>query len=275
MSNERTDEFLSWRGRLDQPDALPEQGLDNHEASWQRLAERLRETPRRLTGYWVAAACLLLALIPAIRLIHPRSPAVALRPPVPVTRHTSVRQQALAEKVAAGSLPVADPINARSHLLNTPPAPHSFPLLLPTPRTELPLLSSAVTSASSRTVPPLQSSPVPSNGLFSNGLSPDSIIAPTAPPTINPAAVPVPGIRPATDSHQLMALLPVPKKQLKVVYYNEISNPSGPSPSTAARVPGFLKFSMGRSGSPAAAGDPVEQPDNDHGLIIRLITQNH
>ena len=242
MSNERTDEFLSWRGRLDQPDALPEQGLDNHEASWQRLAERLGEKPRRrMTSYWVAAACLLLAVIPAVRFLHPRSTAIALRPPAPVTRHTLVRQQALAEKVANRPLPVepaAPPVVPRAE----PPVPSS--VALPTPR------------------------PAPR-------LAPDSIIGPTVNPTITASAITAPDINPATDSHQLMALVPAPKKQLKVVYYNEISNPSGPSPSTAARAPGFLKLSIGRFGSPTAGGDPVEQPDNDPVLTIRLMPQNH
>jgi hypothetical protein len=90
MSNEKPDEFLSWRGRLGQPDALPEQGLDNPEATWERLNARLGETrpgesarsggivPDRKTTagkhrhrvyrYGIAVAFLLLALIPAARL---------------------------------------------------------------------------------------------------------------------------------------------------------------------------------------------------------------
>ena len=121
MSNEKTDEFLSWRGRLDQPDALPEQGLDNHEASWQRLAERLREKPRRrVTGYWVAAACLLLALIPAVRLFHPRTRVIALRP--------AARQRTLVQKITAQPLAVEHPVTP------PPPAiPAGFPCRQPPP----------------------------------------------------------------------------------------------------------------------------------------------
>lgn len=230
MSKEKTDEFLSWRGRLDQPDALPEQGLGNHEASWQRLAERLREKPRRrVTGYWVAAACLLLVLIPAIRLFHPRPPATAFRTQVPVTRHTSVGQQAFVEKVAANPLPVERPVTPLARALNPPPTSH------------------------------------PSSRPAS-----DSIIAPTALPAIT-----VPDIKPATDSHQLIARLPAVKKQLKVVYYNELSNPSAPSPSTAARTSGFLKFSLERFGSPTTAGDQEAQPNNDPALTIKLIPKNN
>jgi hypothetical protein len=82
MSNERTDEFLKWRGLLDQPDARPDQVLDDREATWQKLADRLGEHRRnRLYGYRIAAACLLFALIiPAVRLFQDRhSAAVNLR----------------------------------------------------------------------------------------------------------------------------------------------------------------------------------------------------
>lgn len=222
MSNERTDEFLTWRGRLDQPDALPEQGLDNHEASWQCLAERLREKPRRrMTGYWVAAACLLLALIPAVHFFHPRPTVIALRP--------TARQRTLVQKIADKPLTVEHPVSARSRVL--------------TPRIKVFKMN---------TFPPLN-----------------------APPAITAEAIAVPDIQPAADTHQLMALLPVPKKQLKVVYYNEISNPAGPSPSTASSLPAFLKYSMGRSGSPVSGGDQAAQPDNGPTLTIKLIPKNN
>jgi len=83
MLNERPDEFLSWRGRLAAPDALPDQGLDDKEVSWERLAERLREKPRRRIGYWIAAACLLLALIPATHFFRDRPARLAGHHPVP------------------------------------------------------------------------------------------------------------------------------------------------------------------------------------------------
>jgi hypothetical protein len=98
MSNERTDEFLKWRSLLDQPDARPDQVLDDREATWQKLADRLGEHRRnRLYGYRIAAACLLFALIiPAVRLFQDRhSTAVNLRA-VPAARPVAaaaVRQQ--------------------------------------------------------------------------------------------------------------------------------------------------------------------------------------
>jgi hypothetical protein len=81
MSNERIDEFLSWRKKLDDPAGV--EGLDDHEATWERLMEKFREAPRRrpFFGYRLAAACVLLALIPAIRMLRGRPvPSVTMRP---------------------------------------------------------------------------------------------------------------------------------------------------------------------------------------------------
>jgi hypothetical protein len=92
MSNEKTNEFLSWRGQLTTPDALPGQNLDDREQSWQRLADRLQKEPRRRgIAWWIAAACLIFAFFPATlffrdRPTHPTH--LARRPPVrrePVT----------------------------------------------------------------------------------------------------------------------------------------------------------------------------------------------
>lgn len=164
MPNEIPDEFATWRSRLRQPDALPEQGLDDKEAAWDKLFLRLSEKPRlRVFGYRLAAACLLLTLIPVSYLFHGRGdtgavrrmvsppvapvvpvapvapaappairPAEALRPvnPLPVTRRTRPRPA-----------PVAPPALAK-----TAPAPASSPavaLTLPPPVTTpaLPVVS--------------------------------------------------------------------------------------------------------------------------------------
>ncbi|MBS1660788.1 MAG: hypothetical protein JST68_07030 [Bacteroidetes bacterium] len=115
MSNERPDEFFSWRSRLNAPEALPEQGLENKDITWDRLSQRLHERPRRRrAGYWIAAACLLLALIPAARFLHHLpQPAV---PPAIVTSPTAVNPQSPAanpKPVIANPLPaveLAEPI---------------------------------------------------------------------------------------------------------------------------------------------------------------------
>ncbi|HVS96938.1 MAG TPA: hypothetical protein VHE54_10640 [Puia sp.] len=74
MPNERKDEFLSWRSRLDPMEGIPGQGLDDRELTWARLMDRLRGKPRRrLPVYAIVAACLLLLTIPAARFFHGRS----------------------------------------------------------------------------------------------------------------------------------------------------------------------------------------------------------
>jgi hypothetical protein len=74
MSNEKIDDFLAWRGRLDHPQGVPGHGLDDHEATWERLMDKISETPRRrrFFGYQLIAACLLLVLIPAVRFFQDR-----------------------------------------------------------------------------------------------------------------------------------------------------------------------------------------------------------
>ncbi|WP_431212788.1 hypothetical protein ACQ86N_45195 [Puia sp. P3] len=70
MSNEKHDEFSSWRSLLGSRDALPEHGLDSRDHSWEKLNRRIGNgpvvrRPRRHLIYWIAAACLLLMLAPA------------------------------------------------------------------------------------------------------------------------------------------------------------------------------------------------------------------
>jgi hypothetical protein len=120
MSNERPDDFLSWRRTLSQPDALSEHGLEDRELSWEKLAERLRDKPRRRwTGYWIAAACLLLALVPAARLFrdhHPRAES-----PRPTALRSTALRPATLRPVALP--PVALP-SAALHPAAHPATPH-------------------------------------------------------------------------------------------------------------------------------------------------------
>lgn len=85
MSNERIDEFLPWRSRLDASEGVPGHGLADREASWERLMDRLKKRPRgkRFWGYRIAAACLLLALIAAARLFQDRHDRVVVVRPAP------------------------------------------------------------------------------------------------------------------------------------------------------------------------------------------------
>ena len=101
MSNEKIDDFLAWRGRLDHPQGVPGHGLDDHEATWERLMDKISETPRRrrFFGYRLIAACLLFALIPGVRFfqdrhnhllsIHPVEPKRVVSP-IPVVAPVAI-----------------------------------------------------------------------------------------------------------------------------------------------------------------------------------------
>jgi len=76
MSNERPDEFAGWAGRLEEPGGLAGQGLADKEVSWEKLHSRLGNPSRRrrFSGYRVAAACLLMVLMPAVFILRDRKP---------------------------------------------------------------------------------------------------------------------------------------------------------------------------------------------------------
>jgi hypothetical protein len=145
MSNERPDDFLSWRRTLSQPDALSEHGLEDKEISWEKLAERLREKPRRRwTGYWIAAACLLLALVPVAHLFrdHPRAGSqrpTAMRPAAmrptslpPVAPPAAMRETALptltARHITLTRRPSVAALPRPARLFSTPPITPAGPL---------------------------------------------------------------------------------------------------------------------------------------------------
>jgi hypothetical protein len=228
MSNERTDEFLKWRGLLDQPDARPDQVLDDREATWLKLADRLGERRRnRLSGYRIAAACLLFVLlIPAARLFQDRHGAagtVPSRQPVrqlPPVSTTAVRQQRVPAGNAAASGSVAASGNvaksggvAKSNSTATSDGVvRSGMDLLARPadrrtdRNRLPLLANVLLSPAPIAAAPLDSAIQSSLSQPSQGVR-----------------EPLSGMPPALRA-----------KELKVVHQNEIRWGNTPSPAVSA-----------------------------------------
>jgi hypothetical protein len=231
MSNERPNEFLSWRGQLTAPDALPEQGVDDREQSWQRLAERLQKQPRRRgIAWWIAAACLILAFFfPASHLFRARPTRfnrVAQRPPVQRQPVTFTQQQRVTR------LQPAVTRQAPAHRSATALATSRHPLLLASARASLSPLTAFV-------------------------------------PAISAPAIAAPVYSPA-----LPAPLSAPKKQLKVVCYNEINNPASPPQQIAGRESEFFRISLGRMPNLGSA-DPTAQPNDAPFLTIKLIPKNN
>jgi hypothetical protein len=243
MSRERTDEFLKWRGLIDQPDACPDQVLDDKEATWQKLAERLGERRRnRLSGYRIAVACLLFALliIPAARLFQdrhgvagvlgrrqpgqqlPRVATSVVRRPHAVTVTTSRDADGVAREV--------DGIVKTSAATTSGGKAASAPARR-TNRNRLPLLAAIRVSPALIVAAPPDSA---SQSLLSR-----------------PSQVSLPGVRSSPRT-----------KELKVVHQNEIRGGSIPSPSVGATSSHpLIKILLRSSGQqPAPASSTTEDP---------------
>jgi hypothetical protein len=233
MSNERTDEFLKWRGLVDQSDDRPDQVLNDKEATWQKLAERLGERRRdRLSGYRIAAACLLFALIvPAARLFQDRhsvagtpgirrraTPSDLQRTAVPASA-AAVRKQPAPVVTTMAALPASTP---RPRFLREDQAKGHTPkaLFANTDRTHFPLLANIASL-------------------------PSPIMA--APP--DPASQ-----RPIPQ--------PSRTKELRVVHQNEIRGGNMPSPSVGATSGDpFINILLHSSRQqPASSPPPTEDP---------------
>ena len=227
MSNEKIDDFLSWRGRLDDPQGVPGQGLDDHEATWERLMDGIRETPRRrrVFGYRLAAACLLLALIPAVRFFQDRP-----------TRIVSIRSAE--RKRVLTPIPVAPPAATSQNPLSA--------------------ASQASAVAAARREKPSKPLPKEPHGMPRPQEQQHEPLA--ALPT-SPAAVTV--TPPDTGIAQLTAK-PLKNKALRVVHINELSGRDGPEPAvTASDVQRHFEIFLSPSHSrlvlppPPPAADPV------------------
>ena len=287
-------EGAGWSSRLEEPGALPGVGLTDKEAAWDKLYDRLRETPRRRTlpWLWAAAACLLLALIPAAFFLREKRAGTSSREPKVATR-PQVRPQ-----------PIIKPTQARKY-----PAP------APTPSTGAPGTLTQNTRAQSNHTPNTSSnSPTPGSKLIANNhniatsphpartahhnhakapaLAPIMAKAPAQ--RIEPGRITLPdrntltGVntllerntfpgrnrlpglnlppRPDLTKPQTAAIQPpAPKKQPRVVHINELE-PAQPTPSTAGErlKPGRLqvRFTQPETFRPATTynNEPIDRP---------------
>ena len=252
MSKEKPDEFLSWRRRLDRPEALPEQGLEDRELSWEKLAERLREKPRRRTAYWIAAACLLLALAPVARLFHDRRPPLAL--------HSPVRPQARPEKVAETSGPAPAPEKVVTS--GATPASGTTPASSATPAPDK-VVGSGAAPAKARSFHRAAAAAPPPLARLDSRL-----------PSIAGPSITEPVIAAADTVNRLIAQRSAPKKPLRIVSINEL-NKEGSTPAMSTGRAGFLyigKWILGKEVFPDPA--PRQDQDQDYLLKINLSSQN-
>ena len=266
MSNERPDEFLAWRGRLGQHDALPEQGLDDREATWERLNARLgsvlneerqpgmtvrpgedgldreraigKGTRRRIYRYGIAAAFLLLALIPATRFFPDRPLANG---PVP----DAIRQQA--EQAGAD----------RGATLMTPvTAGKVGPVRSSTPVASIPV----TTLKEKRPAARWQRRVTSSVAVFQRhtALAEQDL----TPPAVADRQERLEAGAPA-DPGNWLAIVPSPaKKPLRVVSINEIDNPVATGPAiTFHRSPVPFRVSLNSRASALRMTTAVEEKE--------------
>jgi hypothetical protein len=238
MSNERADEFLSWRGRLTAPDALPEQGLEDKELSWQRLAERLQKQPRHYIAWWIAAACLILAFfLPTTHLFrgrpaHPGRPnRVATRTPARIPAAPGPADRAVANPIDAR--PAAHPMHA-GH-----PARSNYG--------EIATITTSPTTDTFSTIAPI---PLLAADQPRSGLAADQ---PGSDRSDNPPA----------------------RHALRIVYFNELNNNSAPAPSFATRQPSFFHLVTASAGTGTTGGGNWTPDATPNPLIKIAISSPH
>lgn len=217
MSNERPNEFLPWRAQLSKPDALPEQGLEDREQSWQRLAERLHKKPRRPgIAWWIAAACLILVFfLPATQLFRNRPVRpnrVAIRQPAQRQPVTSLHGQPDTHIQRQPAMPQQHSSAMSAQYLSAPSTQHP-----PAPLTQR------------------QPSPAPMH---------DTILPiPSVAPNVAVVALPNTALR--------LAATPAAHQPLRIVYLNELGKDPGPSEDLDSRQPTFLRLSTAADWSTA------------------------
>jgi hypothetical protein len=207
------DEFAGaerdWRRLLREPGALPGQGLGDKDAAWDKLFERLNAKPRRrLFGYRIAAACLLISLIPAARLFQGRS--------------LPERDRVAADRVRpAVALPVKPAHPAAkidpSRMVSAPPAERTRPAQPATTRHSRMVSGQQPATVLQRVTSPLTGRPEPTE-------RPAILIAPQR----------LAGTTPVSAIARPQK--PAPKKEWRVVDLNEL-DPGHTRPHTIATNP--------------------------------------
>jgi hypothetical protein len=85
MLNEKHFDSFDWQNKLEEMNSLPAEEIIDKHAAWEKLHTRLQEKPRRkrMIWYW-AAACLLLAIMIAIKTTNSKNVETATSNPMSV-----------------------------------------------------------------------------------------------------------------------------------------------------------------------------------------------
>ena len=244
MDNERPSEYRSWRHRLEEPGALPEVGLTDKEATWDKLYERLGETPRRRTlpWMWTAAACLLLALIPAAFFLREK-------------------------RVSPSSNPQKVAVQPKTNPLRTP-APGPEPSVV---------IRNTMQDPSTRRISPLHPThrERPAQAKTSTGaLAPIALQYPARTPLPEHLLPPGPGL---SGPIIIASTQTAPKKELRIVHINELE-PQQPAPAPARAgqrlKPGRLYIGLHPEPDAFRPATTYETYQTDHPIISFKPSQN-
>ena len=221
MSQEKPNESLHWKNKLDELDQLPGEQIQDKNASWRKLHDRLREKPRhkKTIWYWTAAASVL--LIAGLQWIntHQKDIRIVNDKTQPVPENTSKK----IEMVQADTVK-----NAKTIIVERTP--------------EVP----ATVKNKSRSMP--MSAPLLKN-------EPDSVTVKESLPEIITTID-----NRTSDTIAVVASLPV-KKKLRVIHINDLGTPAeekiqfnGNASSTAFQGKlfnrdGFKTFSLSKNAS--------------------------
>jgi hypothetical protein len=238
------DPFAAWRRLLQDPDALTEPGLTDKDAAWDKLFERLSERPRRrIIGYRIAAACLLVVLIPAARLFQPRAASHSSKLSIDKVR------PAAPGPASAGGM-AAQPAAGR---------PARSTAGDPTP-----MASGRLAAAGTGITPPSVQEAV--RAISRIKTHPARIV------TLPVAATPPPVIPIIAAPALIQSPKASPKKEWKVVDLNDI-DPGHQRPHGMAANPRPQVLRLGPGSANAKAAESQEHED-DVRLKINLTTQN-
>jgi hypothetical protein len=198
MSKEKHPDPSGWKERLQEPGALPEWGMTDKEAAWDRLHARLGKPGPRIGAPWfrIAAAALLL-MMGVTAALHKQRPATGLA--AAGTATTAARPAA-----------IDTPSSARVELIRESPAP----ALRKTPGRRF--RHTASVPAPRQPIPIRIETPGPIS------IQPPSLIF----------------HHPSENSGSgLAGLMTIPGKAMKVVHINELDHPTGRTSSMAGSRP--------------------------------------
>ena len=116
----------SWKNKLEDVEHLSDATLQDKNAAWEKLHSRLHQKPRRTRAvwYWVAAACLLTAIIVPVLTANKKHAEIVTNNTVPASANKATAQQQLPVKENVATVAPADDNNKTVTIQTDQPVNH-------------------------------------------------------------------------------------------------------------------------------------------------------